>query len=62
MPRRGKWGAKVTVNGKCLYLGYFDDRREAALVRATVAYAFYGEFSRPHWRDVLADMRGVVPA
>jgi hypothetical protein len=48
---RGKWGAKVTVNGKCLYLGYFDDRREAALVRATVAYAFYGEFSRPHWRD-----------
>jgi hypothetical protein len=43
-------------------LGSFDDPREAALATATVAYALFGEFSRPHWREVLADIRGVVSA
>ncbi len=55
-----KWSATIGVNGKQRYLGSFDTHDEAALVSATASYAIHGAFARPHWRDVLADMRGVV--
>jgi hypothetical protein len=58
---RGKWQSAIKVNGKNHWLGYFDTREDAALAYATVAYGLWGEFSRPHWREVLRDIRGVAP-
>jgi hypothetical protein len=53
------WGAYITIKGKQRHLGYFDTSQEAGLTRATVSYGAFGEFANPHWREVLADMRGV---
>jgi HNH endonuclease len=51
-----KWRAYTTAGGKLCYLGRFNDQEEAALAAATAAYAVFGAFARPHWRDVLADI------
>jgi hypothetical protein len=56
---RGKWQAQVKINGKRIHLGLFDDPQEAALMYATAACAVFGEFAKPAWRDLLADIRGV---
>jgi HNH endonuclease len=53
------WRAAVRIGGKTRYLGRFSAREEAALVYATAACGIHGEFARPKWQDVLADIRGV---
>ena len=55
-----KWRAYITAGGKMRYQGRFNDPEEAALAAATAAYAVFGAFARPHWRDVLRGMRGVI--
>jgi hypothetical protein len=57
--RQKKWVAQIGVGGKKIFLGLFNDPHEAALAYATTAYGVRGEFARPHWRALLADMRGV---
>jgi hypothetical protein len=54
----GKWKVEIGVKGKNRYLGTFDNPEDAALAHATVSYALYGEFARPHWRSVLQEIRG----
>jgi hypothetical protein len=55
----GRWRARAKFRGKEIHLGLFDTREDAALAHATASYALHGEYVRPHWRDLLADMRGV---
>lgn len=43
-PRR--WQAKVTVNRKQIFLGYYDTREEAHAVYAAAAKHYFGEFAR----------------
>jgi hypothetical protein len=34
--RKGKWHSQIMINAKCIFLGCYDDRLEAALARYTV--------------------------
>jgi hypothetical protein len=56
---KGAWRSRAKFRGKEIHLGLFDTREDAAMAHATAAYALFGEFVRPHWRDLLADIRGV---
>ncbi len=53
-----KWCANIRFKYKLIVLGYFDTPEAAALAHATAAYGLWGPFARPHWRDLLAEMRG----
>ena len=41
-----KWKARITVNGKRIHLGYFDDPKEAHEAYCTAADQYFGEFAR----------------
>lgn len=41
-----KWRAHITVNGKYLFLGYFDNAEEAGRAYADAAKQHWGEFAR----------------
>jgi len=40
----GKWRSQITVNGKTISLGLFDDPKEAAEARKNAAKVYHGEF------------------
>lgn len=44
-----KWGARLTINGKNLYLGVFDTPEEAARKYDSIAKSIYGEFARTNF-------------
>lgn len=43
IPKRGKWLACITIDGRSVKLGKFDDERDAALAYDMAALAHYGE-------------------
>lgn len=45
-PNTSKWRAMITVNGKCVHLGYFVDIIDAAKAYDTAALEYFGEFAR----------------
>lgn len=44
--RRGRWVALIRVNGKRLFLGYFEDPAAGALAYKAAALKHFGEFAR----------------
>jgi len=43
---RNKYMARITINGKHIYGGFFKDVKEAALARDKIALKYHGEFAR----------------
>lgn len=41
----GKWRARIRVNGRSVFLGYFDDKEEAARAHDRAARELHGEFA-----------------
>ena len=46
--RLNKWAAKLTVHGKQMHLGLFEDELLAARVRDVYARHYLGEFAKPN--------------
>ena len=44
---RGKWEAKIQIDGKTLHLGYFEEIADAATAYDRAAREHFGEFYRP---------------
>lgn len=44
---RGKWEAKIQIDGKTLHLGYFEEIADAAAAYDRAAQEHHGEFYRP---------------
>jgi len=42
---RGKWRADIGINGKQIFLGLYDDSKEAARVRDKVALEYHDQFA-----------------
>lgn len=47
--KSGRWQAQIKVDGKSLYLGLFDDEREAARAYDAAAREHFGEFANPNF-------------
>lgn len=45
-PKTGKWYARIRVDGKSLWLGSFDDEKEAAEEYIFAALEHFGEYTR----------------
>lgn len=45
----GKWAAHISVDGKLIHLGLFNDQIEAAKAYDFAAHALYGDFARPNF-------------
>lgn len=43
---RDRWRAKITLHGRCVDLGYFNSKTDAARAYDTAALARHGEFAR----------------
>ena len=56
---RRKWCARIRINWRLLHLGGFATSQEAALAYSYAAYGLHGEFARPHWHEVMRDIRGM---
>lgn len=48
----GKWTAKISVDGKHIFLGHYADEVEAALVRDAAARVHHGEFAQLNFPEV----------
>jgi hypothetical protein len=46
--RRGKWQAQIGYKGKKIFLGYFDDEKEAATAYDKAAKLLFGEYAAPN--------------
>lgn len=46
--RMQKWQAQISVGGKCVYLGMYDDKDEACNARRLGAIKYHGEFASVH--------------
>jgi hypothetical protein len=46
VPKRNKWVAKITIEGKVRYIGHYDTEQEAARAYQYVARRVFGEFYR----------------
>lgn len=46
---RGRWMARIGVDGRKRHLGYFDDEEQAARAYDRAARAQWGEFARPNF-------------
>lgn len=42
---QGKWMTQIKVDGKVIYLGYYDDPKEAARAYNKAALKYHGEFA-----------------
>lgn len=45
-PTNGKWKARIKVGGTSIYLGSFDEAKDAALAYDAAARRLFGEFAR----------------
>lgn len=50
--RKDKWIAYITVDGKRIHLGYFDDFDEAVKVRHEAEYEYFGEWSHTYSKAI----------
>ena len=41
---RNKWGARIVVDGRCIYLGYFNTYEEAVESRLQAEIEYFGEY------------------
>jgi len=51
VPRKKKWRAEITIDGKVRHIGYFHDPIVAALAYDKRAVKQFGEFARPNFSD-----------
>ena len=43
--KRGKWRARITIHGKELHLGLFNNKKDATIARLEAENKYFGEFS-----------------
>lgn len=48
---RGRWHAKICLNGRTIFLGRFDEAEEAARAYDAAAVRYFGEFARLNFRN-----------
>lgn len=48
-PKTRRWRAMITVNGKCVHIGYFDDIIDAAKAYDAAARIHHGAFARTNF-------------
>lgn len=51
--RNNKWQAKIKVNGKQIFLGLYDDPKDAAKVYDTAAVENFGEFACLNFKKIV---------
>lgn len=51
---RDKWAANVTCQGRCYYIGVFEDEVEAAKARDRKAYELHGQYAHLNFPEDLA--------
>lgn len=49
--RREKWQGRIKLNGKEIYLGYFDNEKKAARAYDEAAKKHFGEFARLNFSE-----------
>lgn len=49
--RRCKWQAQISYKGKKIFIGYFNDEKEAAMAYDAKAMELFGEFAAPNFPD-----------
>lgn len=59
MKQRNRWGARIQVNGKTRYVGFFKNFDDAVLARKTAEEKYYGEFSFDN-SMAIAEENGIV--
>jgi hypothetical protein len=52
--QRGRWQVQITVSGRTIYLGLFDDPAEGARAYDAAAREHFGAFARPNFPEVSA--------
>ena len=50
--KRRKWETQIMLNGKRIFLGYFQDEIEAAKAYDKAAIKYFGQFARPNLSEV----------